>query len=158
MQVPRQHDGRALRHVLLSLALLLAGCTLPEEGLEAASLQATGRVELGGALALLDARVTAAPDDAPAADVVELAGQASGRTRLHRDAWVLVVELREVAAGSAAGDRVASLEWNGELRPAIRLTQRDWGDAPEGATLRFDLGPRLEPSSLYVLRVAPAAS
>lgn len=120
-------------------------------------MQATGRVDLGGVLELVAARVTAAPHDATPEDVAELGEQASGRTRLHRDAWVLQVELREVAPGSAAGERVASLEWNGEPRPSIRLAQRAWRDAPEAATLSFDLGARLDASSLYVLTVAPAS-
>lgn len=145
----------------MTLALLLPGCTLPED-LEAASVDVGGQAILGEELVLVWARVTAAPRALPPAGTeaapVELAPGAEGRTAIARDHWVLIVELQEAAPGSAVGRRVASLEWNGAPHGPIHLQQRAGAASLDGARLIFDVGATLERSSLYILRVAPASS
>lgn len=166
MQVPRRHharhaDGRLIALALAFASVLVAGCTTPQGELEASSVEdgLRGSILLTSGFSVLDVRLTAAPRDADALGTpeapVELAPDALATTAIERDHWVFEAKLREDSPGTGEGSHRVLLEWNGKLLPAIHVAQRGWGSDPEGAVLRFDLGPQLESSSLYVLTVRP---
>lgn len=172
-------DGRrALALALLLAAASLAGCAagdpdlgpprpIAREPLEPASAPPApddgalrGAFVIGDAFVVADARISVAARDAPATDAVELAvAGARGATALARDHWTLVVDVEEAApARVLRGEYRASLAWNGLDRGAIAIAQRESANATERATLEFDLGSSLDPSSAYVLAITPVTT
>jgi hypothetical protein len=126
-----------MRPDLLALVLLLAaGCIRPQaqDALQGASV--AGELDVADGWQVEHPRLDVAPRDAPAA---------AGQTRLARDHWLLVVDVVHVAKEAIAPEQ-ASLSWNGEEMGAIPLAGN--------ATVRWDVGARLETSDVYVIRIA----
>lgn len=147
---------RAVLALASALAFALAGCTQLEAPIETSSL--TGSLDVGDGLRVENVHLTIAPDDAPAigtpdapASLKEAASTA--RTALARDHFVLALTLRERTPGSGAGVTLARLDWNGAPAGTIRLQSAGESDAARGIELRFDVGARIEASSVYLLGV-----
>lgn len=148
-----------LRALAPLLALLAVGCTAPARDgapIEAASID--GRIVIGDAFLLLDARLSVAPANAAAEGT---RGRAvpledppwTARTAMVRDHWVLEARLVERAPGSGAGLHRVRLDWNGAPGGEVYVEGRS-APTPLGVLARFDVGASIERSNVYAFDIA----